>query len=80
MSGDGCKPDCTLEFCGDGVINNNNTEGCDDGNTVAGDGCFLCRVEFCGDGRINNNVTQPEECDDANNEPGDGCDANCVVE
>lgn len=34
---------CTQEVCGDGVISP--SEDCDDGNTIGGDGCFLCRVE-----------------------------------
>eukprot|EP01079_Euglenida_sp_SAG-EU17-18_P003017 gene3017-3577_t len=40
------------------------TEQCDDGNTVAGDGCSpACQIEArCGDGT----VTRPEQCDDAN--------------
>eukprot|EP00961_Rhodomonas_salina_P156927 2112669-Rhodomonas_salina.1 len=44
-----------LEFCGDGIVNNNNTEECDDANNATRDGYSLCRVEFCGDGAINNN-------------------------
>jgi cysteine-rich repeat protein len=30
-------------YCGDRVVNN--AEQCDDGNTVAGDGCFQCQLE-----------------------------------
>eukprot|EP00961_Rhodomonas_salina_P178565 2408611-Rhodomonas_salina.2 len=41
----------TLEFCGDGVVNNAGAEECDDGNTDSLDGCNAsCAVEFCGDG------------------------------
>ncbi len=58
-------------------------EGCDDGNTIAGDGCGpTCQLEpkvttgtnpsvavTCGDGL----VTGTEECDDGNTTGGDGC-------
>jgi len=58
-------------------------EGCDDGNTTAGDGCSpSCQIEpqvkpgikrevdvTCGDGL----VTGSEECDDGNTTAGDGC-------
>jgi fibro-slime domain-containing protein len=65
-------------------------EGCDDGNTVAGDGCGpTCQLEpavtvgpspvvavTCGDGLI----TGTETCDDGNKTKGDGCDDTCQVE
>lgn len=76
--------------CGDGV--RAVAEGCDDGDTDAGDGCSAtCTVETgygcttatpnvctlnCGNG-----VRQTgEACDDANVTPGDGCSATCTVE
>lgn len=44
--GDGCTAACTLEFCGDGVVNNGGLEECDDGNSADGDGCdAACVVE-----------------------------------
>lgn len=36
---DGCRNDCTMNVCGDGVINVL-TEACDDGNTDDTDGCY----------------------------------------
>ena len=76
--GDGCNANCQFEFCGDGILNNNNSELCDDGNTTAGDGCnSICEVEFCGDGILNNVF---EQCDDGNLLQGDGCNALCNVE
>jgi cysteine-rich repeat protein len=53
-------------------------EECDDGNTVAGDGCSpTCRMEpRCGDGRI----TPPEQCDDGNLTACDGCSPSCRIE
>ncbi len=39
-----CRSDCAPARCGDGVIDTG--EQCDDGNTVAGDGCDpLCQIE-----------------------------------
>jgi cysteine-rich repeat protein len=85
-SGDGCSF-CTIDRCGDRVINNNGAETCDDGNTVNNDGCSsTCRVECgggacapagaCGDG-----VRQTHEaCDDGNFTSGDGCSGSCALE
>ncbi|HET9298757.1 MAG TPA: DUF4215 domain-containing protein [Candidatus Polarisedimenticolaceae bacterium] len=51
-------------------------EECDDGNTVAGDGCSeACRTE-CGNGTVD----PGETCDDGNEEDGDGCSASCQDE
>lgn len=65
-------------ICGDDIVASN--EGCDDGNTVSGDGCSsACKVELgynctgnpsvchpvCGDGV----VIPPEQCDDGNLRP-----------
>lgn len=63
--------------CGDGVLDYLENEECDDGGTLAGDGCSgTCLHENCGDG------TQDalEECDDANNQSGDGCTSRCLEE
>jgi fibro-slime domain-containing protein len=56
--GDGCTPFCRLEpvcpvaggacntSCGDGILLATDTDECDDGNTVSGDGCSAtCKVE-----------------------------------
>lgn len=41
-----CNSDCTRAACGDGVLNRSSGEGCDDGNTLSGDGCSNnCQVE-----------------------------------
>jgi len=37
MTGDGCRADCTVELCGDGILDPQET--CDDGNKVDGDCC-----------------------------------------
>jgi cysteine-rich repeat protein len=62
--------------CGDGVVED--SEQCDDGNTVAGDGCSAdCLLEyFCGNGEVEVN----EECDDGNDRGGDGCNSVCQLE
>ncbi|MEZ4468085.1 MAG: DUF4215 domain-containing protein [bacterium] len=52
-------------------------EGCDDGNTAAGDGCDATGpTPACGDGTLD----PGEGCDDGNTAPGDGCAADCVPE
>jgi cysteine-rich repeat protein len=68
-----------LGCCGDGTVDPG--EQCDDGNTVAGDGCdALCQTEggagVCGDGTVD----PGEQCDDGNTTPGDGCNALCQDE
>ena len=77
----GC--DCngnTEGVCGDGVVDSDRGEECDDGNVLDGDGCdSMCLIEgagVCGDG-----VVDPgEECDDGNTTDGDGCDSACLIE
>ena len=72
----------TLVACSASAVCGNGTrelgEGCDDGNTLACDGCSpTCQTEGCGNGTIECG----EECDDgtANGAPGDPCDATCHV-
>ncbi|HTQ05707.1 MAG TPA: DUF4215 domain-containing protein [Polyangiaceae bacterium] len=57
-----CTIDCTLVLmdCGDGKVEANEGEQCDDGNDKAGDGCFDCRFE-CGDGKIDASIG--EQCE-----------------
>ena len=41
---DSCRNDCTLPYCGDGIVDSG--EECDDGNNVNGDGCNAnCEIE-----------------------------------
>jgi len=76
-----------ISLCGNGRLDSG--EECDDGNTIAGDGCTaLCQLEcptgscegpgaiVCGDGAVN----APESCDDGNVQRGDGCATNCTIE
>jgi fibro-slime domain-containing protein len=80
---------CTATVCGNGG-GPQPGEGCDDGNTIAGDGCGpSCQLEptvtvgtnpsvavRCGDGF----KTVTEGCDDGNDDSGDGCSSGCVPE
>jgi fibro-slime domain-containing protein len=74
--------------CGDGILERN--EGCDDGNTISGDGCSrICQVESnwickvpgqpCEDlAKCGNGIlTSDETCDDGNTVDGDGCSKDC---
>ncbi|MDI7269018.1 MAG: hypothetical protein QME96_13600, partial [Myxococcota bacterium] len=50
-AGDGCSPGCTVEICGNGILDIG--EQCDDGNTAPGDLCTpACVLGLCGDGDI----------------------------
>ena len=78
--------------CGNGAVDADSRETCDDGNTAGGDGCSAncvrapgwscpvpgaaCRPIVCGDGHVD----PPESCDDGGAVGGDGCDANCQFE
>lgn len=81
--------DTQWAYCGDGVLDRE-TETCDDGNPVPGDGCagdctieagWICTVP--GDACIladlcgNGDLDPAEACDDDNAASGDGCSANC---
>jgi cysteine-rich repeat protein len=83
----------TRANCGDGVIDQNNDETCDDKNLNNDDGCdSLCKIEpgfvcpvpgkdcikSCGNGQVDDEFN--EECDDGDATSGDGCSANCEVE
>lgn len=70
-----CDSDCTFPLCGDGIANSLAGEGCDDGNTTAGDGCSgVCQLESCG----NSVIDLGEVCDDGNTADLDGCSADCM--
>ncbi len=72
---DGCSHLCTIERCGDGMLQSN--EECDDENTDNNDGCSsTCARESCGDGVLQID----EECDDGNAADGDGCNSLCKNE
>ena len=63
--------------CGDGQVDTDQGETCDDGNLDDGDGCdSSCLIEpICG----NNAVEGSEDCDDGNTaDDGNGCSATCT--
>ena len=67
-----CRTDCTLPFCGDGVIDPG--EECDDGNFDDRDECTnFCEAPRCGDGIVH----EGEECDDGNLIDDDRCANDC---
>ena len=72
-SGDGCRKDCQLEECGDGLISEAIGEQCE-GPLPEGRLCGpTCLWAACGNG-----ITDPGEvCDDGNNVSGDSCSADC---
>lgn len=92
-----CTKDCVNTECvqikyGDGHIDSDGYEQCDDGNTSNGDGCSSkgvieagyvcptpgqpCVAAACGDGIR----AYGEECDDGDNKDGDGCSSRCRIE
>ncbi len=77
--GNGCSADCkTNTHCGNGTLETNLGEVCDDGNNVSGDGCSqdCLSNETCGNGYVD--VSKGEACDDGNTtDDGNGCSADC---
>uniref|UniRef100_UPI00398F3ADB acetylcholinesterase collagenic tail peptide isoform X2 n=1 Tax=Pristiophorus japonicus TaxID=55135 RepID=UPI00398F3ADB len=47
-------------FCGDGIVQEENGEECDDGNKIVTDNCINCKQAYCGDGYLWKGL---EECD-----------------
>jgi cysteine-rich repeat protein len=65
--------------CGNGFVESNAGEVCDDFNRSSGDGCRAdCRgAEVCGDGVTD--LFIGEVCDDGNTTDGDACSSDCSV-
>ena len=87
----GAAVDRVTADCGNGFLSS--PEGCDDGNTVSGDGCSsACTIECgfscsewnnggrssCSSSCGDGMKTAAEECDDGNTAAGDGCE-NCTI-
>lgn len=72
-----CNVECTGKGprCGDGEIQQNEGETCDDGNLLSSDACTSkCQPATCGDGFIQALV---EACDDGNQFNTDACTEGC---
>lgn len=102
----GCPANCTIQpgfvcpgnvchanACGDGVIESQFGEQCDDGNSASGDGCaasceeepgYICIVVGVPCVKItfcgDGTIQPPETCDDGNGVGGDGCSGACHIE
>ncbi|MBU1239943.1 fibro-slime domain-containing protein, partial [Myxococcota bacterium] len=79
-----CNPDCTLaSYCGDGIVDTEDGEICDDGLNLGGNasacapGCQTLGAS-CGDGVLQ--TAEGEQCDDGNTVSGDGCNEECLIE
>lgn len=73
--GEPCRGDCTVRRCGDGQLDVDLGEQCDDGiDNGPGASCSTECTFGCGDGHRQ----LGEQCDDGNAVSGDGCDTNCT--
>ena len=72
----GCSIYCApLPYCGDGDVQPDLGEDCDDANDVDDDACTNdCKATTCGDGEVQGD----EECDDGNQIDTDGCTNACT--
>ncbi|MEZ4384013.1 MAG: fibrinogen-like YCDxxxxGGGW domain-containing protein [Nannocystaceae bacterium] len=77
---DACTDACLLPACGDGYIQAEAGELCDDGldNDDNGDCTSQCTIAACGDGLVHNAGSGSEECDDGNEVDVDTCSNLCV--
>ena len=89
----GADANLTPPNCGDGTVQADQGEACDDGNMNSGDGCSAqCRIEpgfACPTAnapcvaapRCGDGFLQTgEQCDDRNTDSGDGCSSSCQIE
>jgi cysteine-rich repeat protein len=76
---DSCRNDCTRATCGDGMLQPENGEECDNGaENAANKQCNLQCTEnehWCGD----NALDDGEECDDGNEVNEDNCTSGCTT-
>ena len=85
----GCTTACKYgPFCGDGMIQTDGGEQCDDGpnngvvySTTPGQGCTsTCQIaDYCGDAKVD--ADENEQCDLGSNNgmPGSSCTATCQI-
>jgi cysteine-rich repeat protein len=75
--GASCRPDCVSMRCGDGVLDRDAHEVCDEGAANSLEPAAACRPN-CQPRRCGDNVRDPGEvCDDGNTRGADGCSAEC---
>jgi cysteine-rich repeat protein len=76
INDDDCSNDCQFG-CGDGAIERERGERCDNGEQNSNSPNAECRIDCqlrrCGDGIVDDG----EKCDDGNHLAGDGCSADC---
>jgi cysteine-rich repeat protein len=83
-----CSPKVVIPNCGNGILEPEKGEACDDGNLVNGDGCnYFCQVEpdwICIDGKICINVRDPNQfkvlCGNGKVEGAEVCDDGNTLE
>ena len=77
-AGQKCLENCRLSGCGDGILDANNNEECDDGNTSDEDMCTSkCTLPVCGDKIVQSWLG--EVCDDGTNDGSyGGCGLGCT--
>lgn len=83
-----CTANCLLKgntalSCGNGIVEKELGESCDDKNLVSGDGCSkICLQEGGASGSVcgNGDIGLGEMCDDGNTANGDGCSSQCLSE
>src|SRR5690606_20746438 len=71
---------CIDVRCGNGIIEADLDEMCDDGNNVGGDGCSenCLSDETCGNGYLDEDIDTPEECDGGGVD-GMECNFDCTL-
>lgn len=77
-----CRNRCTVQRCGDRIVDDRFGEVCDLGPTVSDAPNASCRTDCqpkrCGDGIVDDQ--SGEQCDDGNSATGDGCSPRCFLE
>jgi len=66
----------TPPYCGDGNVDKDEGESCDDGNSRNNDACVDCREATCGDGYVHEGEEECDEGDD--NADGSPCSSQCT--
>jgi len=73
-----CRSDCTLPSCGDGILDTEGGEECDDGNDLDTDGCLTtCSNASCGDGFVQVEVEGCDQGVENSDEPDASCRTDC---